>query len=175
MRNLSFEIENPGVTRNGAFTQKPLTLFCGANHGGKTRAMYSLYFSHRLMTYFAKETGPESRDISIFNSKLGNGLPDWFNTHAGMPDNAGFRIADRHKEEFPGLVMEAKDRTNFLMPAERNGLHLFYRELSTRRTALLHHASRENSVTAVNRYHHGNSLMIEDIQFMTSGLVRSAG
>ena len=32
----------------------------------------------------------------------------------------------------------------FLMPAERNGLHLFFRELSNKRTALLHHASREN-------------------------------
>lgn len=32
----------------------------------------------------------------------------------------------------------------FLMPAERNGLHLFFRELSSRRTALLHHASKEN-------------------------------
>ncbi len=32
----------------------------------------------------------------------------------------------------------------FLMPAERNGLHLFYKELSNRRTALLHHASKEN-------------------------------
>ncbi|EOX3947228.1 AAA family ATPase [Vibrio alginolyticus] len=31
----------------------------------------------------------------------------------------------------------------FLIPAERNGLHLFYRELSNRRTALLHHASRD--------------------------------
>lgn len=32
----------------------------------------------------------------------------------------------------------------FLMPAERNGLHLFYKELSNRRTAILHHASKEN-------------------------------
>ncbi len=31
----------------------------------------------------------------------------------------------------------------FLMPAERNGLHLFFRELSAKRTALLHHASKE--------------------------------
>ena len=30
------------------------------------------------------------------------------------------------------------------MPAERNGLHLFYKELSNRRTALLHHASKKN-------------------------------
>ena len=41
--------------------------------------------------------------------------------------------------------MLSKDRKKiFLMPAERNGLHLFFRELSTRRTALLHHASRDN-------------------------------
>lgn len=32
----------------------------------------------------------------------------------------------------------------FLMPAERNGLHLFYRELASRRTALLHHASKKD-------------------------------
>ncbi len=31
----------------------------------------------------------------------------------------------------------------FLMPAERNGLHLFFRELSAKRTALLHHAGKE--------------------------------
>jgi AAA15 family ATPase/GTPase len=30
------------------------------------------------------------------------------------------------------------------MPAERNGLHLFYRELASRRTALLHHASKKD-------------------------------
>ena len=32
----------------------------------------------------------------------------------------------------------------FLMPAERNGLHLFFRELSNRRVALLHHASKKD-------------------------------
>ena len=36
-----------------------------------------------------------------------------------------------------------QDQNAFLIPAERNGLHLFYRELSSRRTALLHHASRD--------------------------------
>lgn len=35
-------------------------------------------------------------------------------------------------------------RNVFLMPAERNGLHLFYRELSNRRTALLHHATKKD-------------------------------
>jgi predicted ATPase len=41
------------------------------------------------------------------------------------------------------LGKNARDQTAFLIPAERNGLHLFYRELSSRRTALLHHASRD--------------------------------
>ncbi len=41
-------------------------------------------------------------------------------------------------------VLERLPPDVFLMPAERNGLHLFFRELGTRRTALLHHASREN-------------------------------
>ncbi|WP_323929572.1 AAA family ATPase [Aeromonas veronii] len=36
-----------------------------------------------------------------------------------------------------------QEHNAFLIPAERNGLHLFYRELSSRRTALLHHASRD--------------------------------
>ncbi|WP_288403101.1 AAA family ATPase [uncultured Acinetobacter sp.] len=38
---------------------------------------------------------------------------------------------------------DSQEQTAFLIPAERNGLHLFYRELSSRRTALLHHASRD--------------------------------
>ncbi|MBI6546963.1 MAG: AAA family ATPase, partial [Cyanobacteria bacterium NC_groundwater_1444_Ag_S-0.65um_54_12] len=41
------------------------------------------------------------------------------------------------------LVGLPQRRNIFLMPAERNGLHLFYRELSSRRVALLHHATRE--------------------------------
>lgn len=35
-------------------------------------------------------------------------------------------------------------RNVFLMPAERNGLHLFYRELASRRSALLHHATKKD-------------------------------
>ena len=35
-------------------------------------------------------------------------------------------------------------RNVFLIPAERSGLHLFYRELSSRRTALLHHAAKKD-------------------------------
>ena len=144
MKNLSFEIENLGVIKKGEFTQKPLTLFCGPNNSGKTWAMYSLYYGHERMTRFAEEIEPENWDLSNFNSSLGRELPYLFNAHASVLENAVFRIADGHKEEFRHLLQENKDKTNFLMPAERNGLHLFYRELSTKRTALLHHASREN-------------------------------
>lgn len=42
------------------------------------------------------------------------------------------------------LLGFGEEHSAFLMPAERNGLHLFFRELSSKRTALLHHASREN-------------------------------
>lgn len=41
------------------------------------------------------------------------------------------------------LGKNIQQQSAFLIPAERNGLHLFYRELSSRRTALLHHASRD--------------------------------
>ncbi|BEV15544.1 AAA family ATPase [Herbaspirillum sp. DW155] len=42
------------------------------------------------------------------------------------------------------FLLQQKDGRNvFLVPAERNGLHLFFRELSSRRSALLHHVSRE--------------------------------
>ncbi|CBA33098.1 hypothetical protein CTU_32430 [Cronobacter turicensis z3032] len=41
------------------------------------------------------------------------------------------------------LKIEYDENPAFLIPAERNGLHLFFNELSSRRTALLHHASKE--------------------------------
>ncbi|HGU9806968.1 TPA: AAA family ATPase [Citrobacter freundii] len=41
------------------------------------------------------------------------------------------------------LKIEYDESPAFLIPAERNGLHLFFNELSSRRTALLHHASKE--------------------------------
>lgn len=40
-------------------------------------------------------------------------------------------------------ICKTNTKNVFLIPVERNGLHLFYKELSNRRTALLHHASRK--------------------------------
>lgn len=42
------------------------------------------------------------------------------------------------------LIGIPRRRNVFLMPAERNGLHLFYRELASRRSALLHHATKKD-------------------------------
>lgn len=42
------------------------------------------------------------------------------------------------------LIGNPPRRNVFLMPAERNGLHLFFRELASRRSALLHHASKKD-------------------------------
>ncbi len=149
MDDLSFEIENLGVIKEGRFTQKPLTLFCGPNNSGKTWAMYSLYYSHKLMKQFSQAVHPEATDLesptlSKFNKNLESKLPYLLHSSASALENAVFRIADKHRKEFANIVREKQKRSSFLMPAERSGLHLIYRELSAKRTALLHDASREN-------------------------------
>lgn len=42
------------------------------------------------------------------------------------------------------LIGHPSRRNVFLIPTERNGLHLFYRELANRRSALLHHAAKKD-------------------------------
>ena len=142
MDDLSFEIKNLGVIKEGRFTQKPLTIFCGPNNSGKTWAMYSLYFTHYMIPRFAEQVEPERRKLSVFNSGIEGRLHELFNTRANLLKNAVCRIVECSEDRFEHLLREKK--TTFLMPAERNGLHLFYRELRTRRTALLHHASKES-------------------------------
>ena len=48
------------------------------------------------------------------------------------------------------LIGNPPRRNVFLVPAERNGLHLFYRELASRRSALLHHASKKDKDININ-------------------------
>lgn len=65
---------------------------------------------------------------------------------AAFPDTEFF-IAEaiaRH------LIGNPPRRNVFLVPAERNGLHLFYRELASRRSALLHHASKKDKDININ-------------------------
>lgn len=60
-----------------------------------------------------------------------------------LPD-LNFIVADVITRHLIGIPQRYAQRSGvFLMPAERNGLHLFYRELANRRTALLHHAAKK--------------------------------
>jgi hypothetical protein len=56
------------------------------------------------------------------------------------------KLPDVHRHVSDAIVkflLRQSTEKVFLIPAERAGLHLFFRELSTRRSALFHHASRE--------------------------------
>lgn len=155
MTNLKFQVENLGVIKTGEFTQKPLTIFCGPNNSGKTWVMYSLYYCHGSMAGLANETRekkvekqeekPPKQLLAGFNKQLSATLVDVFNTSPELLANARFRLAGFYENHFQEFLNDPENTEfPFLMPAERNGLHLFYRELSTRRAALLHHASKEN-------------------------------
>ena len=155
MTNLKFQVENLGIIKAGEFTQKPLTIFCGPNNSGKTWVMYSLYYCHGSMAGLAHETREAKVEkqgekapkqlLAGFNKQLSATLVDVFNTSPELLANARFRLAGFDENHFQEFLNDPENtKLPFLMPAERNGLHLFYRELSTRRAALLHHASKEN-------------------------------
>ena len=155
MTSLRFQVENLGVIKTGEFTQKPLTIFCGPNNSGKTWVMYSLYHCHGSMAGLAYERRKEKTEkreekslqqsLAEFNKQLSTTLADVFNTSPELLANARFRLAGFDESHFQDFLNDPENTEfPFLMPAERNGLHLFFRELSTRRAALLHHASKDN-------------------------------
>lgn len=143
LTNLNFRVANLGSVRTGAFTQKPLTIFCGPNNTGKTWVLYSLYHFYRwLKAHKDDKDAPYGLDLDEFNRRTADTLPFLFNAPEAQFADAEFTLVGERGQladpEYPG-----KDHV-FLMPSERNGLNLFFRELSTRRTALLHHASRDD-------------------------------
>ncbi len=148
MTDLTFRAKNLGVIKAGEFIQKPLTIFCGANNSGKTWAMYSLYHCYYMMAELANlrardEIPERDQTLAEFNKRISKTLMEVFNTSPELLKNAGFELID--ETGFQAFLDSHADiKRPFLMPAERNGLHLFFRELSTRRTALLHHASKED-------------------------------
>ena len=148
MTDLKFQVENLGVIKAGEFVQKPLTLFCGPNNSGKTWVMYSLYHYHGFMvelTHQRRRDKALKKSLAKFNKQLSATLVDVFNTSPALLADARFCLAGFDETHFSVFLDEHIDtRFPFLMPAERNGLHLFFRELGARRTALLHHASKEN-------------------------------
>lgn len=150
-KGLCFEVENLGIIRGGEFTQKPLTVFCGPNNSGKTWAMYSLYYFYRLLPGVAeadghsKERNPGTISLKRFNEHMSTSLAELFNTSSKELNGAAFRLKATDSD-WQHIVNKAESATRaFLMPAERNGLHLFFRELRARRTHLLHRASREEA------------------------------
>lgn len=149
--DMRFEVKNLGVVKQGEFIQRPLTIFCGPNNSGKTWVMYSLYYCYKLITQLKKiekqknNSLPPRKETEInlqnLNKNIQEDLVDVFNTNQDLLKGARF-IVKFSEEELKNQIQNRCDP--FLMPAERTGLHLFYRELGTRRTALLHHASKPN-------------------------------
>ena len=141
--NLKFEVKNLGSVHRGEFCHKPLTVFCGPNNTGKTWTLYSLYHFYKNLTLIkaayidATDATPNLEDLNEFFSSE---LADFFNSYTFAVEGAQFGLIDSHDLE--SALAIAEETEIFLMPAERNGLHLLFRELSSRRTALLHHASR---------------------------------
>ena len=140
---LKFAISNLGAIHHGEFTQKPLTVFCGPNNTGKTWAMYSLYHYHKRLPgprlSSARESGSRPGTDEL-NAILSTELPECLNCPGHSMENARFGLTGTDSIE-PALAF-ASSTEQFLMPADRNGLHLLFRGLSSRRTALLHRASR---------------------------------
>ena len=143
--DLAFTVENLGSVKSGEFRHRPLTVFCGPNNTGKTWTMYSLYQFYRYAYELYDEFTSES-DIPFDNERLSNGLaamrPDFFNSTSFYETEDYFGLT--YKADLDKALSLSQDSNAFLMPAERSGLNLLYRELNTRRTSLLHHASRGN-------------------------------
>ncbi len=137
----TFEVTDLGSVRQGSFTHKPLTVFCGPNNTGKTWTMYSLYWFYRRLKAFQDSQDLEPH-VDTFSPLDAAELRFLFNAAPQQMEGASFALAAG--QDWPVTADPLPVCDVFLMPAERNGLHLFFRELSTRRAALLHHASRDN-------------------------------
>ena len=144
--DLTFEVNNLGSVGQGSFTHKPLTIFCGPNNSGKTWTLYSLYhfYQHLQFRKRIKERRAKDMGLDEFNKRTSSTLEGFFNTSSEQFKTARFHLTLKEEKDWHCVIDSVDDVDIFLMPAERNGLHLFFRELSTKRTALLHHASRDN-------------------------------
>ena len=140
---IEFRVDNLGSVQIGYFTHKPLTIFCGPNNTGKTWTLYSLYHFYRSLELGKIDKKIYRMNMGDFNDVISSELPRFFNASPRQFRNSMFGFADDHGN-VADLVNGLKNRKTFLIPAERNGLHLLFRELSSRRTTLLHNVSQEN-------------------------------
>ena len=140
---LKFEVKNLGSVHHGKFVHKPLTIFCGHNNTGKTWTLYSLYHFYRKISWINDDYGEMIKNtpkVEDLNEILSCELPEFFNSPHFAAGDARFDLVGKGSLE--AALTFANATKVFLMPAERNGLHLLFRELTSRRTSLLHHASR---------------------------------
>lgn len=84
--------------------------------------------------------GREKKDVLRLSKPAGEQVVQLVLLSDQFPDTEYFlsEAITRH------LIGNPPRRNVFLVPAERNGLHLFYRELSNRRVTLLHHAAKKD-------------------------------
>ena len=125
--NLEFTVNHLGSVRDGSFTHKPLTLFCGPNNSGKTWVLYSLYHFYDCLhsaLQEKKETGKKI-DLQQFNQSVSLELADFFNTESHQICHAKFHL--KSVRDWRLLIDSPGPADIFLIPAERNGLHLFLR------------------------------------------------
>ena len=134
---LNFKVGNLGSVLNGRFEFKPLTIFCGPNNSGKTWVLHSLYHFFDYIRLKSQETKNYKIDnTDEINDKISSTLPSFFNINSTQMEDAKF-----HLEHFDGLqqfIESLMTKNIILMPAERNGLHSFFRELSAQPIALWH-------------------------------------
>lgn len=165
--SLKFRVQSLGSVAKGTFEHKPLTVFCGPSNSGKTWTMYALHHFYDLAAIASSgkkellnpegSNGPrpgkgfreryreglvKSFEFDQFHENLSRSLSEYFNAPRDVFAETQF-TCQMEETDWSGWLNDLPDRKLFLTPAERSGLHLFYRELSTKRTALLHHASKE--------------------------------
>ncbi|MBF2761099.1 MAG: hypothetical protein ISN28_12710 [Ectothiorhodospiraceae bacterium AqS1] len=145
-----FKVENLGAIREGEFTQKPLTIFCGPNNSGKTWVMYSLYYWSRMLSdpdfrhaQYHRMDHDHPIKPSNFKDIVNDGLPGVFNMKKTMLGDARVDLVGSIKSLKALLDEKRRIRNVFLMPVERSILHPFFRELGNHSTAELHHATKK--------------------------------
>ncbi len=145
-----FKVENLGVIREGEFTQKPLTIFCGPNNSGKTWVMYSLYYWSKMLSdpdfrcaQYNRMGHGHSIKTANFRDVVNSGLPGVFNIKETMLGDARVDLVGSVKSMKVLLDEKRKTRNVFLMPVERSSLHPFFVELGNHSSAELYHATKE--------------------------------
>ena len=110
---LAFEVHNLGPVRQGKFTHKPLTVFCGPNNSGKTWILYSLYNFFKVLRMYAVELkGTDDTlfpELDVLNEVVTEDLPSVLNARESSMQDACFHLIPNdsleQELEFWGIQM----------------------------------------------------------------------